>query len=49
MSFLQPSYLWALLAIAIPIAIHLWSRKKVRTIRVGSTQYITENQVQAKQ
>ena len=42
MSFLQPSYLWALLAIAIPIAIHLWSRKKVRTIRVGSTQYITE-------
>jgi hypothetical protein len=42
MTFQQPSYLWALLAIAIPIAIHLWSRKKVRTIKVGSTQYITE-------
>lgn len=42
MTFLQPSYLWALFAIAIPIAIHLWSRKKVRTIKVGSTQFITE-------
>tara|TARA_R110001632_G_scaffold31885_1_gene82902 strand:- start:368 stop:1657 length:1290 start_codon:yes stop_codon:yes gene_type:complete len=42
MTFLQPSYLWGLLALAIPIAIHLWSRKKVRTIKVGSTQYITE-------
>jgi hypothetical protein len=42
MTFLQSSYLWGLFALAIPIAIHLWSRKKVRTIKVGSTQYITE-------
>lgn len=42
MTFLQPSYLWGLLALAIPIAIHLWSRKKVRTIKVGSTQFIAE-------
>jgi hypothetical protein len=42
MTLLQPSYLWGLLALAIPIAIHLWSRKKVRTIKVGSTQFIVE-------
>lgn len=42
MTLLQPSYLWGLLALAIPIAIHLWSRKKVRTIKVGSTIFIVE-------
>ncbi|MFT5863871.1 MAG: hypothetical protein ACI828_002539 [Flavobacteriales bacterium] len=42
MTLLQPSYLWGLLALAIPIAIHLWSLKKVRTIKVGSTQFIAE-------
>ncbi|WP_299210598.1 BatA domain-containing protein [uncultured Dokdonia sp.] len=42
MTFLQPSYLWGLLALAIPIAIHFWSRKKVQTIKVGSTQFITQ-------
>jgi hypothetical protein len=42
MTLLQPSYLWGLLALAIPIAIHLWNRKKVRTIKVGSTQFIAE-------
>ncbi|MBV1925012.1 MAG: BatA domain-containing protein, partial [Dokdonia sp.] len=42
MTLLQPSYLWGLLALAIPIAIHLWSRKKVRTIKMGSTRFISE-------
>lgn len=42
MTLLQPSYLWGLLALAIPIIIHLWSRKKVLTIKVGSTQFIEE-------
>lgn len=42
MQFLQPSYLWGLVALAIPIAIHLWSRKKVRTIKVGSILFIPE-------
>ena len=42
MVLLQPSYLWGLLALAIPITIHLWSRKRVRTIKVGSTQFIAE-------
>lgn len=42
MTLLQPSYLWGLLALAIPIAIHLWSRKKVQIVLVGSTQFISE-------
>lgn len=42
MTFLQPSYLWGLLALAIPIAIHFWSRKKVPTIKVGSIQFISQ-------
>lgn len=42
MTFVQPIYLWGLLTLSIPIAIHLWSRKKVQIVRVGSTQYITE-------
>ncbi|WP_273566599.1 BatA domain-containing protein [Maribacter halichondriae] len=40
MQFLSPTYLWALIALAIPIAIHFWSRKKVRVIKVGSTQFL---------
>lgn len=42
MQFLQPSYFWGLFALVIPIAIHLWSRKKVRTIKVGSILFIPE-------
>ncbi|NJB70268.1 hypothetical protein GGR42_000730 [Saonia flava] len=40
MNFLHPTYLWALLGLAVPIAIHLWSKKKVRTIKVGSIKFI---------
>ena len=39
MTFLTPSYLWALLGLAVPIAIHFWSRKKVKVIKVGSTRF----------
>lgn len=42
MTLLQPSYLWGLLALAIPIAIHLWSQKKVQIVLVGSTQFIAQ-------
>lgn len=41
MSFLNPTYLWALLGLLIPIAIHLWSNKEGRTIKVGSIQFLT--------
>lgn len=42
MSFLNPSYLWALLGIVIPIAIHLWSKKEGKTIKIGSIKLLSE-------
>ncbi|NER15882.1 BatA domain-containing protein [Spongiivirga citrea] len=43
MTFLNPTYLWALFALAIPIAIHLWSKKEGRTIKIGSIKLIEES------
>lgn len=40
MQFLSPTYLWALIGLIVPIMIHLWSRKKVKVIKVGSTQFL---------
>ncbi|TMM53758.1 hypothetical protein FEE95_17825 [Maribacter algarum] len=40
MVFANAIYLWGLLGLLIPIAIHLWSRKKVKTIKVGSTKLL---------
>lgn len=43
MTFLHPSYLWALWGLLVPIAIHLWSKKKAKTIKVGSVQLLSES------
>ncbi len=40
MTFLNPIYLWSLLGVFIPIAIHLWSRRKVVTVKVGSIKLL---------
>lgn len=40
MQFLNPSYLWALLGLLVPIAIHMWSKKQGRTIKVGSVKFL---------
>ena len=42
MYFLSPLYLWALLGLAVPIAIHLWSKKEGKTLKIGSIQLIQE-------
>ena len=44
MTFLNPIYLWSLLGIILPIAIHLWSRRKVITIKIGSTKLLQESE-----
>ncbi len=44
MNFLNPLFLWALSALIVPLAIHLWSQRKVKTIKVGSIRYISEQQ-----
>ena len=44
MTFLNPIYLWSLLGILIPVAIHLWSRRKVVKIKVGSTKLLRKSE-----
>jgi|GEM_PF-5175635 len=43
MLFATPYYLLALLGIMVPIAIHLWNRKKGRIIKVGSIKLLAES------
>ena len=40
MHFENPTYLWSLFGVLIPIGIHLWSRREARTIRVGSIELL---------
>lgn len=42
MSLLNPIALWALAGLAIPIGIHLLSRKEGKTIRLGSIRFLSE-------
>lgn len=44
MTFLNPSNLWLFLGILVPVAIHLWSRHKVVTIKVGSIRFLQESE-----
>ena len=43
MNFLAPIYFWSLLGLAIPLLIHLWNRKKIKTIKIGSVQLLKES------
>jgi hypothetical protein len=40
MFFANPTYLWSLLGVLLPIGIHLWSRRQARTIKVGSIELL---------
>ncbi len=42
MFFLNPSFLWALAGLSVPLAIHLWSKKKGKHIKVGSIKFLKE-------
>lgn len=43
MVFVNPSYLWAFLGLLVPLAIHLWSKKEAKTIKIGSIQLLDES------
>ncbi|GLU45330.1 BatA domain-containing protein [Allomuricauda sp. NBRC 101325] len=43
MVFANPTYLWALLGLLVPLAIHLWSKKEAKTIKIGSIQLLDES------
>lgn len=42
MSFLQPGFLWGLLALAIPVIIHLFSFRRVRRVEFSNTQWLRQ-------
>ncbi|MFD2825531.1 BatA domain-containing protein [Leeuwenhoekiella polynyae] len=44
MFFANPLYLWALLGLAVPVAIHLWSKSEGKTIQVGSISMFQESE-----
>lgn len=44
MNFLQPTYLWGLFFIVVPLVIHLFNKGDVKTIKVGSVRYLTEQE-----
>lgn len=44
MTLLHPIYLWSLLLLAIPIAVHLLSKKTPRRIKVGSVRLLLQTQ-----
>ena len=43
MIFANPSYLWALGGLLVPLAIHLWSKKEAKTVKIGSVQLLDES------
>ncbi|CAN5230090.1 hypothetical protein BH23BAC2_BH23BAC2_17900 [soil metagenome] len=43
MTFLNSTFLWALLGLVVPVAIHLWSKKEGRTVKVGSIRLLRES------
>jgi hypothetical protein len=43
MAFINPIWLWALTGLAIPIGIHLLSRKEGKIIPIGSLRYLRES------
>lgn len=44
--FVQPIFLWALTALAVPIGIHLLSRKEGRVVKMGSLRHLRETSTQ---
>lgn len=42
MKFIDPSFLWALLALAIPIIVHLFHFRRYKTIQFSNVQFLKE-------
>lgn len=43
MDFAHPSFLWALWGLLVPLAIHLWSKREARTLKVSSVELLEES------
>ena len=47
MDFLRPGLLWGLLAVAVPIIIHLLGRRRVRTVPIATLRFLERARVRA--
>ncbi len=48
MTFVHPAFLWALAAIAIPVAIHLFNFRRYKTVYFSSLKFLKEVQTETK-
>ena len=48
LSFAHPGYLWGLLAVALPILIHLFNRRQPRPLAFGAIEFVLRSQRQKK-
>ncbi|GAB4019024.1 BatA domain-containing protein [Spirosoma koreense] len=46
MQFIEPVYLWGVLAIVIPVVVHFWHQKQGKPLPWAATQWLTEKQQQ---
>jgi len=46
MTFVEPVFLWASLAVAIPVAIHFWHQKRGRPLPWAAMRWLTEREQQ---
>lgn len=46
MTLANPIFLWSLLGLAVPVAIHMLSRKEGKVIRLGSVRHVQETSTQ---
>lgn len=49
MTFIYPSFLWALAAISIPIAIHLFNFRRYKTVYFSSLRFLKQVETETKQ
>ncbi|MEL7002063.1 MAG: BatA domain-containing protein [Bacteroidota bacterium] len=44
MTFANPIFLWSMLGVLVPIAIHLWSKQESQVVLIGSIQLLEEQE-----
>jgi hypothetical protein len=42
MEFLQPSWLWGILAVSVPVAIHFWNQRKGKTLQWAASRWLSD-------
>ena len=47
MNFLRPGFLWGLLAVAVPLLIHLMGRRRMRTVPFATVRFLERAQARA--